>query len=328
MKELLSEQAAQRPGKSLPRLERYTLEQARIWNEFVARSKNATFLFDRNYMDYHADRFTDHSLLIWDGNKLLGLLPATQREAKLVSHGGLTFGGILTDQRMRTTTMVEIFGQLRQYLHSQGLEGLIYKAIPHIYHRMPAEEDLYALFVHNAQLIRRDVSSTIRLGDRADITKGRKCGIKTAQKEGIEVNPSNDFRSFMAIEEENLRKKYNVRPTHSTEELQLLASRFPKNIRLFLATRRGELLGGAVIYQSERVAHAQYLATTEEGRDLGCLDAIIEALLTKYVPEVPYFDFGISTEQQGRYLNEGLIDNKESFGARATVYDFYELAPG
>ena len=42
-------------------------------------------------------------------------------------------------------------------------------------------------------------------------------------------------------------------------------------------------------------------------------------------PDKSYFDFGISTVENGRTLNANLIHNKESYGARATVYDFYEL---
>ena len=39
---------------------RYTADRELEWNDFVGQSKNATFLFYRGYMDYHADRFADY----------------------------------------------------------------------------------------------------------------------------------------------------------------------------------------------------------------------------------------------------------------------------
>ena len=56
---------------------RYTAEDAELWNEFVASAKNATFLFHRDFMDYHSDRFTDFSVLVFKDDALYALLPAT-----------------------------------------------------------------------------------------------------------------------------------------------------------------------------------------------------------------------------------------------------------
>jgi hypothetical protein len=307
------------------RVVRYQPEQAALWDPFVQRARNGVFLFRRGYMDYHADRFTDFSLLFFEEDRLAAVLPASVRDGVLTSHGGLTFGGVVSGERMRTPKMLELFDALRAFLRAHGVGKVVYKAVPHIYHRMPAEEDLYALARHGARLVRRDVSSTIRAGRAAEPTKGRKWGLRRARDNDLEIQPGDDFRAFMAVEEEHLRKKYGVRPTHTGEELELLARRFPDNIRLFTACRAGRLLGGVVVYRSECVAHAQYIAATDEGRELGCLDLLIDRLLNETYAGVPYFDFGISTEAGGRYLNVGLIDNKESYGARAVCYDFYEL---
>ena len=45
----------------------YSINRKEVWDQFVAQSKNGTFLFQRNFMDYHADRFFDCSLMIYDG---------------------------------------------------------------------------------------------------------------------------------------------------------------------------------------------------------------------------------------------------------------------
>lgn len=310
------------------RVERYKADHACLWNAFVATAKNGLFLFDRGYMDYHADRFCDHSLLFWRDEKLVALMPASERDRALVSHGGLTFGGLLTDRRMRAGAMLDLFQALRAYLGAANLGKLHYKAVPHIYHQVPAEEDLYALVRNGAQLVRRDVSSTIDLRDRPAYAKGRKWSVGRALRRGFEVAEGRGFRDFMALEEAHLLSKFGVQPTHTGDEMELLAARFPNNIRLFTATQGDGILAGVVIYENRMVAHAQYIGSNEVGRELGALDAILDHLLNHHYPRShPYFDFGISTEQGGAYLNAGLIENKESYGARATVHDFYDVDP-
>lgn len=312
--------------KTSIRVERYSGEKSAEWNEFVKNSKNGTFLFDRNYMDYHADRFTDCSLMFRDaGNKLIAVMPANLKDNALVSHGGLTFGGVVSNQRMRTPLMLEIFESLIEFAKNAGASRIVYKAVPHIYHAQAAEEDLYALFRHNAQLIKREASTTINLQERLPVSKGRKWTINQSRKNKIEVRESLGFETFMRLEAEVLAAKYKVAPVHTAAEMCLLAERFPNNIKLFGAFLNGEMLAGTIIYASRTVAHAQYMAASAEGKQLCALDAILHELITAYYAEKRYFDFGISTEKQGRYLNVGLVEYKESWGGRATVYDTYEI---
>jgi hypothetical protein len=307
-------------------INRYTSRDKTEWDNFISRSKNGVFLFCRDYMDYHADRFTDHSLMFLDADEtLLAVMPANIKDEALSSHGGLTFGGIITDSRMKTQLMLELFESLKSYLQSVKIRQLVYKAIPHIYHQLPAEEDLYALYRVGAKLIRRDVSTTIDLDNKLSFSKGRKYEIKQAQKYGLEVKQSIAFDNFMSIEEKVLGSKYDSKPTHTAGELGMLAEKFPEAIKLFVAIRNGEMLAGVVIYESPRVVHAQYIAASDEGKKVGALDLVLNYLISDYCSGKKYFDFGISTVNNGRELNLGLIENKQSFGGRAVVYDFYEL---
>ena len=305
---------------------RYQSSRKPEWDKFIAQSKNGTFLFFRDYMDYHADRFPDSSLMFFTAeDNLMAVLPATTRGSTLSTHAGLTFGGIISDTRMKTPLMLEIFEVLKKHVRSEGIETVAYKAIPHIYHLIPSEEDLYALFRNNARLVRRDVSSAIDLKEKLPFSKGRRYEIKQAQKHGLEVTRSDDFSSFMAIEEHVLDTKYDSRPVHTAAEMQMLAGRFPYNIKLFAAHLGDEMLAGVVIYETRNVAHAQYIAANERGKKTGALDLILGYLINDYYSGKKYFDFGISTEDNGLELNVGLIENKQSFGARAIVHDFYEF---
>lgn len=296
------------------------------WDAFVARAKNGVFLFCRDYLEYHADRFPDASLMFYgEDERLVALLPATIRDNTLSSHAGLTFGGVVSDNAMKASVMLEIFDTMRANLIEHGLTRAVYKAVPHIYHRLPAEEDLYALYRHNAKMVRRDISSAILLKDKLPFSKGRKWAIKQGQKNGLEVRRGDDFRVFMAIEEQVLGQRHDRRPVHTAEEIQMLARRFPDNIKLFSAYCNSEMLAGVVMYESDNVAHAQYMAANDDGKRKGALDVILDYLINDYYRDKKYFDFGVSTEDDGRYLNPGLIENKQSFGARAIVHDFYEI---
>lgn len=308
------------------RITLYEPDGKSLWDEFIAKSKNGLFLFRRDYMDYHSDKFDDYSLMFFDDERLMALMPANIQDNMLVSHGGLTFGGIISDSRMKTPKMLEVFDTLKAYLSANGIVKIIYKAIPYIYHSLPADEDLYALYRNNAQLIRRDVSSSIYIKEKVALNKGRKWALKQSTNYNLEVKRSYDFKTFMAIEEHVLDIKYNLKPVHTTEELNLLASRFPENIKLFAAYKNGEMLAGVIIYESQNVAHAQYIAANDEGKKIGALDSVLDFLISDCYRDKKYFDFGISTEQDGRYLNIGLIENKESFGARAIAHDFYGIS--
>jgi hypothetical protein len=303
----------------------YQPEHKTLWDEFVTRAKNGVFLFQRDYMEYHHDRFHDHSLLFFADAKLIALLPANVTNDTLISHGGLTFGGIVSDERMKAPLMLEVFDALLAHLQADNIKKLIYKAVPHIYHELPAEEDLYALFRHRAELVARGASSAVYLPCRAPVGRDRKSRIKQGQKSGLEIRPTQDYETFAAMVAHVLATRHGLKPVHTAAELRLLAGRFPNNIKLFAAGRGEEMLAGVLIYESKWVAHAQYISSTDEGREIGAPDLLLDYLISEQYSEKRYFDFGISTEQSGRHLNKGLIENKEGFGARTLLYDVYEM---
>jgi hypothetical protein len=308
------------------RIVKYTVEHKNIWNEFVKNSKNTHFFFHRDYMEYHSDRFEDFSLMVFDEtDKLIALLPTNIKESILYSHQGLTFGGFLVDDKMKTETMIEIFESLKLFLKEQNIEKVVYKCIPYIYHIKPSEEDKYALFRNNAKLIRRDVTSTIDLTEQVRYSKGRKWTINKAKKESIKTFESNDYETFWNLLTGVLESSHEAKPVHTLEEIKKLANLFSKNIKLFLAKKDEKIVSGALIYENQNIVHTQYLANSEEGRELGALDLLIDYLIKDIYKNKKYFDFGISNEDAGRYLNTGLIAQKEGFGARAVVHDFYEL---
>lgn len=305
---------------------RYTAIHKAQWNKFVARARQSSFLFQRNYMDYHAQRFRDNSLIVLRNGRIHALLPANIDGQTLYSHQGLTYGGLITDNKATTADVCQIFKEINNYLRAEGIRRLIYKPTPWIYHLLPAEEDLYAIStICNAHLIARHISSTICPTHRLPFTESRKSGIRKAQREALQVCEATSFESFWKILTQNLENKYHVRPVHTLDEIVLLKSRFPEAIRLFqVENQSGTVLGGTVIYETPRVVHTQYISASPVGKVQGALDLLFHHLLTEEYKDVEYFDFGKSSEGDGHDLNTQLIFQKEGFGGRGVCYDTYE----
>lgn len=304
----------------------YTPELKSAWDQFVRHSKNGTFLFLRDYMEYHGERFQDCSLVVQDERgEWLAILPANRNGEILASHGGLTFGGFVTTDTTKMPRMLHIFEETLTYLQQAGVTKFIYKTIPHIYHRAAAEEDRYALFLCDARVKRRGVLTIVTPERRLPFQERRARGVKKAERQGLVIRESKDYATFWEMLSERLWKTFGTRPVHSLAEIESLHARFPNHIRLFGCFAESEMLAGVVVYESDRVAHVQYIASSEQGRAQGALDLMFHQLLDTHFAHKPYFDFGTSDEDDGHSLNHGLMDQKEGFGARVIVHDHYEI---
>lgn len=306
-------------------IHKYTYDDRDVWDDFVRTAKNATFMHKRAYMDYHSDRFVDNSLMIYIDKKLVAILPASAHNNQLCSHAGLTYGGLVMSSKITVQQVLMIFEAVKNYCKQNGFISLIYKRVPSIYYRFPSDEDLYALFRYGATLIRRDISSTIYIPNKLNFSERRRRGCKLAQRNNIVVKQSFDYKRFVDILATVLKTHHNAVPVHTASELKLLANRFPDNIKLYIASKDNNMIAGVVLYITENVVHTQYIANSEEGRQIGALDIIFDFLINNLCTQIKYFDFGISTENEGLFLNEGLITQKQEFGGRGIVYDFYEL---
>jgi len=303
---------------------KYCDKHKELWNQVVRESKNGNFLHSRSYMDYHADRFDEQSVLVFKQGKPVAVFPCNRFGNEIVSHGGLTYAGLIYGNNVHAAGVLEIFRELAAFYKAAGVQKIVYKAIPHLFHKYPAEEDLYALHRLGARLIRRDISSAIKLDSRIKFSDSRKCTIRKSAKLGVEVREGIFFDQYHQLLAQVIAK-FGSDPVHSVAELELLKSRLPDGIRLFGAFHGEQLLAGAIIYDFGHVVHTQYLASSDAGREVGALDFVLAYLIENVFANRNYFSFGISTEQNGQYLNEGLIFQKEGFGGRGVVHDFYEL---
>ncbi len=305
----------------------YEAERRQEWDDFVNAARNGTFLFLRGYMDYHADRFSDFSLMAYRGNKLYALLPAHCTEDALCSHCGLTYGGMVTNEKMTAALMLQLFECVIKFVRSRtSVRKWLYKPLPYIYARYPSGEDLYALYRFGARLSERKISTVIPSGGGVSFSELRRRKVRHAVREEYTVSEEDDYAAFWDILEHNLKHRHQASPVHSLEEITLLQRTFPLHIRLYgVRSKDGRMLAGCVMYVTGRVAHAQYIASTPEGREGGAVDLLFSHLIREVYSDMPYFDLGTSVEEGGQVLNEGLIFQKEGFGGRAVMYDTYEM---
>ena len=305
---------------------KYSAANYTEWNAFVSNAKNGTFLFHRDFMEYHQDRFEDFSLLIYSKNKLIALLPANIADGTVYSHQGLTYGGLLLDANIKFKATLILFQTVLKYFDNEGVNTLEIKIIPTIYVKQPNDELLYLMFLLQAKLLKRDSLSVLNLRDRPKVSSDRIAGQKRGVKQGLTINEVDELDSFWnEILVKNLQKKHQAQPVHSLKEITKLKSEFPNNIRQFNVYKDDVIVAGTTIFETDQVAHSQYISGNEEKNILGSLDFLHLHLIETVFKDKMYFDFGISNENMGLKVNQGLQYWKEGFGARMVTQDFYEV---
>jgi hypothetical protein len=119
---------------------------------------------------------------------LLGVFPAAlspDDASVVVSHPGATYGGVVHGGKLAGDRALEALEGLCQEYRRRGLHALIYKSVPHSYHRIPSMDGEYALFRAGARLYRCDLSASIALDRPEPRSERRKRGLKKAAKQGV-----------------------------------------------------------------------------------------------------------------------------------------------
>ena len=308
------------------RVIKYSYLNYTTWNDFVSKSKNATFLLHRDFMDYHKDWFEDFSLLVYKKNKLVAVLPANKSGHQIYSHQGLTYGGLVLPEAIKFDVVLEVFKVLLKYLSLSGFESLILKQIPSIYNTVVSEEIEYLMFILKSELIKRDTLSVIDLNNKIKISNNRMEGFKRGKKHHLVIKEEDSFDLFWNnILIKNLNEKHQAKPVHSLSEITLLKKKLPNNIRQFNVYHQNKIVAGTTIFESKYVAHSQYISGDENKNVLGSLDFLHIHLINEVFNDKKYFDFGTSNENNGLQINKGLQFWKEGFGARTLTQDFYKV---
>lgn len=308
----------------------YLPEDAEHWDAFCTASVNATFLHTRRFLSYHGERFKDLSCIVEHNNDWLAILPAAEHPGQpgsVVSHPGISYGGLLHAGRFAGEDTLLAFSNIARHYRQLGYRDFYYKVIPHIYPLSPAQDDIYALFRLKANRYRCELSTAIDLEARLKPAERRRRALRKAhQAELMLVENIGHLADFWQILGDNLAQKHQVKPVHSLAEMQDLANRFPDNIKLICALKDGDVVGGTVLFITARVIHTQYVAANQTGHETSALDAVLQHCIEMGQDRARYFDFGVSSENEGLILNDGLCRFKTEFGGTGVAHEFYHLA--
>ncbi|SCX83407.1 hypothetical protein [Flavobacterium caeni] len=297
-----------------------------LWNAFVCKAKNATFLFERDFMEYHSHRFEDCSLLVFDNQKLMAVMPANRVGDEVFSHQGLTYGGLVLPPGATPSIVFDLFDAVLRHLKSKGFRRIEIKPILSFYHQEPAFESDCFLVAHGAKLYRRDCNLAVDFNGPDLLSKSKKKHYRRVSSAGIEIVESRDFGPFWKeVLGPKLASKYGAKPVHSLDEITLLAKRFPHNITQYDAYYDGRIVAGITLFEFENGIKSQYGATTIEGEKWRALDFLFITLIDKFKERMAFFDMGTVMATDGQ-INTGLMKQKEELGCSVYHQDFYSLA--
>ena len=305
---------------------KYTNSKKADWDNFIATAKNATFLFQREFMDYHNDRFEDFSLMVYNDEKLYAVFPANKNGKNVYSHQGLTYGSFVLQDSAKLKSTFIAFKELLKFLFEEGIKKLDIRIIPTFYNSLPSDELEYVLYKAGASLVKRDVILLIDYQNKLRFQKNRREGINKAKRKNLIVKVDGDYEAFWnKILIPNLKEKHNSSPVHSLDEIKLLAARFPNHIKQVNVYQDDKIVAGTTVFLTKKVIHPQYVSANSNKNELGSLDVLYNFIIDHFIAGRNYFSFNTSSEENGKLLNEGLLFWKESCGARPHVFNNYEI---
>lgn len=305
----------------------YNQNDYAIWNDFIALAKNATFLFHRDFMEYHQDRFEDFSLLVFENEKLKAVLPANKKENSVYSHQGLTYGGLVFSSKLKGEKVELILDEILSFFRENAIEAFHYKPIPSFYFPKGNQEMDFFLHHRGALSERKEMNLAVNLQLPLHVSKSKMKHFRRIENLDLDIIEEDDFQPFWdSVLEPRLLEKFNAKPVHTKEEMALLKQKFPKNIRQYSVYQDDEIIAGITIFETENVVKSQYGATSEKGEQVRALDFLFINLIHKYKRKgKKFFDMGIVNEENESGYHSGLLQQKEELGCTVYNQDFYKI---
>ena len=308
----------------------YTNTLKYIWNNFLSECYHSTFLHNRDYLEYHKDRFIERSLIIQIDNKVVALFPAAEDRNNrniIISHPGITYGGLLFSRKIYGENLNQIFKEIFNFYFKSGVKEIIYKSVPIIYHRSPSQDDIHCLISNGAKLIRTDLSCTIDLQNSPLPNLRRRRSLNKAQNYKVSIfDGFKEIDSCWDVLTSNLSTKYEKKPVHNVDEIVYLHNLFPQKINCFAAKFNEEVVASIIIYKTDITWHAQYISSNQLGKKINALDFLFNHIIEiAKEKSIRWFDFGTSTELNGLLLNNSLYTFKHEFGGGGILYQFFSI---
>ena len=308
-------------------VKRYCSDDFALWNDFISQATNATFLFDRNFMEYHADRFQDFSLLVFEEDILQAVVPANCKDNQIFSHQGLTYGGFVFRNEFPIGQIETVLSETFSFLQSQGFVKCEIKAMLPFYAPDFHAEIQQVLSDKQAKITAQKMNLAIDFRTEYSISKSKLKHYRRLQSEGLVVKKEADCTIFwQEVLEPLLLEKYQTKPLHSLAEINSLQSKFPNHIEQYNLYRDGEILAGITLFKTATVIKSQYGATTENGKKFRALDYLFLYLIDSFKADYDYFDMGTVDDNSELGYNEGLLNQKKELGCSVYSQNIFQIA--
>jgi hypothetical protein len=305
-------------------VQQYLLENAAEWNAFVKQSVNGSFLLDRNFMDYHQERFEDHSLMMYLDGQLMCCIPAHVKDGVFYSHRGLSYAGLMVSAAA-VTNIDKIVDALLEYVKGLAFAKAELQLPPISYQFL--NKEIAAVLEHKGFTPNRKLhNQSVALDQEIQVSPKKSTGYRNGKFEGLRMETTNDFRSFWEeVLTPQLAERYHSKPIHSLAEIELLASRFQKNIIQYNVYREDALLAGITFFIKGNIVKSQYTASSPEGLKTDAVAYIyMEAMKEFKEKGCSLMDYGTVNEKDGS-VNKGLQRFKKEMGCQEEEWRRWEF---
>lgn len=319
-------------------IEKFSNVNDEKWDNFIVKdSINGTFLHSRNFLNYHRNKFKDHSLIIKKNTSIVAVIPGCEvvKEGKRIfySHQGSTFGGLVINSAYNNISHVDsAVNILEQYLNEQGFDKAVLKNTSEIFcsdntnlleyfyfkygYKSYHELSLYIDFNKYDSIIENNFSASKRRDFKYSLKHNMQ--FKTLKTD----NEINDFYKLLVLSLIN----HNSKPVHSLEELLDFKNTSLSDIVKFYGVYYNDnLIAGSMVFNfNNDVFHTQYLASNSVYSNYYPMNFLNYNLIKEaYLNNFRFFSFGINTENQGNVLNTSLAQFKEGFGTIGSINRTY-----
>ncbi|MBC7749738.1 MAG: GNAT family N-acetyltransferase [Methylotenera sp.] len=297
------------------------------WNAFIGQAKNATFLFHRDFMEYHKDRFEDFSLMVFEDEKLIAVLPANRVGDIVYSHQGLTYGGLVYSSKLNGEKVENILDSLVFFFKESEVQSFFFKSIPLFYTSKGNAEMEFFMLKKGAFLDKKEMNLGINLAMPLTFSKSKLKHFRKIEELDLEMVEEEQLESFWGLVlVPRLLEMYDAKPVHTLQEITALKEKFPNNIKQFSVYFEDVIIAGITLFETETVVKSQYGATTKKGEKLRALDFLFITLIKKYKQEGKlFFDMGIVNDDNEKEYHAGLLKQKEELGCSVYSQDFYKM---
>jgi hypothetical protein len=305
-------------------------EDKGAWKTFLADSNNGTLFHDLDFLAYHrAGKYDFRHLIASRGEGIEALIPgALSADGVFGSLAGASIGGPVVKGSVPARACLDLVKALQLYCSSAGWRGLEITLPPPVYCDEPDQKIEFALHRRGFALVHRSMPLLIPLNAEKGyhyqrlFRQSQRSYVRACRRKGVTIVEAGmeEIGGFLDVFTETYAR-LRAEPTHTPEEIKDLLNRFPDRLRIWSAKLDGTTIASVLLFVLNRnICTTFYICDRVSRRDFHAITVLLaEAADALAARGFRYLDLGPSASSN--HFNEGVVDFKESVGARAFCRD-------